>query len=567
MAPYRTREEQKAPKEAPTTGLVADMVRQFADTFAFIRELVQNGIDAGATSIEVTVDRTGDVATVRVADNGCGMTLEVIENALLVLFRSTKDEDSTKIGKYGVGFMSVLAVQPFVVTIDTWRDGKAFVVRLYPDHTYEIEHGLPRDGHGTTVGVSKQITDESFEKFWQDATGSLHRWCRHAEVPITFTLIDGVSPEPRRARVDSPLKVRAALMVHSEYSDGMSIVVGPIAGSAKLPETGTLEDEPAPFAGFYNRGLTLHETIAPLHDGLASVRIKVKSSALCHTLSRDDVRRDNAFHLALSRAATLVTNDLRAAAIERVREQAQLVANGSDTPQLMAVLEVAMAPPCRLHPLEMEVPLTNPISRQYTMKLAAAQKQASNLLNFDKPAVLFSWKQTEQTAALAARNIPVVWVRELILKTMIDSFREQVPAADVETEVHIAREIAGKERLPNDDTLCTHLCEALASAGYERVLLARFLTAGPPLGMVVSAETGDGEFLAVASHAHIARKKLPKSPLLLLNIRAEAVDHARRANSPIVAADLLARVVLLAGQGITSKVSEALAVRALEQIQ
>src|SRR5688572_22817756 len=111
MAPYRSRREPGPQREAPKTGLVADMVRQFADVFAFVRELVQNGIDAGATAIEVTVDRASDgVTSVRVADDGCGMTLDVIENALLVLFRSTKDDDPTKIGKYGVGFMSVFAI-------------------------------------------------------------------------------------------------------------------------------------------------------------------------------------------------------------------------------------------------------------------------------------------------------------------------------------------------------------------------------------------------------------------------------------------------------------------------
>src|SRR6187431_3089345 len=100
MAPYRSRDEPKAAKVAPQTGLVADMVRQFADVHAFVRELVQNGIDAGAGAIEVMVDRSSDgIASVRVSDDGCGMTLDIIEQALLVLFRSTKDEDPTKIGK------------------------------------------------------------------------------------------------------------------------------------------------------------------------------------------------------------------------------------------------------------------------------------------------------------------------------------------------------------------------------------------------------------------------------------------------------------------------------------
>src|SRR6185503_21269278 len=106
MAPYRSRREDK-PVSAPTTGLVADMVRQFADPYAFLRELVQNGIDAGASAIDVRIEReSSDLTSTTVADDGCGMTLEVLEGPLLTLFSSTKEGDLSKIGKYGVGFIS-----------------------------------------------------------------------------------------------------------------------------------------------------------------------------------------------------------------------------------------------------------------------------------------------------------------------------------------------------------------------------------------------------------------------------------------------------------------------------
>src|SRR5262245_53282464 len=103
------------------------MVRQFADPHAYYRELVQNSIDAGATRVDVSLsfvsDNGGDAAAdaaavtqgvlhIAVADDGGGMDQATIERGLLVLFRSTKDGDPTKIGKFGVGFFSVFAAGP-----------------------------------------------------------------------------------------------------------------------------------------------------------------------------------------------------------------------------------------------------------------------------------------------------------------------------------------------------------------------------------------------------------------------------------------------------------------------
>src|SRR5688500_16927376 len=103
------------------------MVDQFADKHAFWRELVQNSIDAGATRIDASLiweppegpplPLPQGTLRAQVADDGCGMSREVIERALLVLFRSTKEGDPTKIGKFGVGFFSVFAVHPEAVIV------------------------------------------------------------------------------------------------------------------------------------------------------------------------------------------------------------------------------------------------------------------------------------------------------------------------------------------------------------------------------------------------------------------------------------------------------------------
>ena len=570
MTPYRSREEPKVAKVAPQAGLVADMVRQFADVHAFVRELVQNGIDAGATAIDVTVDRSTDgVASVRVTDDGCGMTLDILENALLVLFRSTKDEDTTKIGKYGVGFMSVFAIAPSEVTVDSWRDGYAHRVRLFPDHSYEIEHAAPREEHGTMVTLTKTVPAEEFEAFWQKVAASLHRWCRHAEVPIHITVVDAASSAPpRRARVDTPLEVRAVVSVRKKYED-MEIVVGPLVGSATLPKTGTREDDPAAFVGFYNRGLTLFETTEALSSDLAHVRVKVLGSALRHTLSRDDVRRDHAFHLAIARAGHLCRFDLKERVLREVTAEAEAVAKGAGPARLLALLDLSPLPPIGARSTELRVPLVHEVGGMSVMSPVLVNNLYSEWCGLARKTLLTSETRTELTAALAARGVPVVWGAAAAIGAAIEHASEGALACRrVEEECLLVRELPVKQKLANDDTLCAVLGEALGHAGVERVALGRTPGNTSILGAFVTAPPpGDAEHVVVSEAAFVRHAKWPRRALLVLRAGAEPVDCARRAASPEIAAHLLARYLLLSGPGLSSRASEWLATRALERIR
>ena len=195
------------------------MVRQFADAYAFLRELVQNSIDAGASKIEVTLirDMDGEVRT-SVGDDGTGMTPTVIQSALLTLFSSSKEEDTTKIGKYGVGFVSVLAIEPLTVLVDTWRAEGAWRVRLATDHDYVIEELEPRAGHGTTVTLLHEMESSDFDVHALKAREALTLW---------------VSPRPRAdPTLDNRLREpdglvpyvgeRTALGAHCRRRDGRS---------------------------------------------------------------------------------------------------------------------------------------------------------------------------------------------------------------------------------------------------------------------------------------------------------------------------------------------------------
>jgi len=312
--PFRSARQQQV-IERPETGAVAEMVRQFADPYAFVRELVQNSIDAGAKSLEVRVERAGAIATTALHDDGVGMTRETIDGPLLTLFNSSKEGDSTKIGKYGVGFVSVFAIDPEIVEVDTWRDGQHHRIRLFRDHRYEIEKLEPLDHSGTVVTLHQTMDAATFDEHRRRIEMALSRWCRFAAVPIEFISVDHDRNDSQATRrIDRPLTVPSSLYVQA-HREKERFVVGPSAGTQHFSIAGATDDDPAnnkpTFAGFYNRGLTLFETDEPLHASLANVRVRVDSPHLKHTLSRDNVLRDKNFDRIIAKTRELVQKSLR----------------------------------------------------------------------------------------------------------------------------------------------------------------------------------------------------------------------------------------------------------------
>ncbi len=304
--PYRSGGDEQ--HLAPGSTVVDDLVRQFADPYAFLRELVQNSIDAGARSIRVHMDRDArGGAAWSVTDDGAGMTLELIEGPLLTAFASSKEGDDRSIGKYGVGFLSVFGMAPTLVRVVTHRAEGAHEVRLFPDHAFEVEELPPRSGHGTLVVVEHPIPAGGDAAHEDRGEAALLRWCRHAEVPIE---LDRPTRSGRRTvRVDRPFALSAAVIAEAKV-DGLWALVGVTAGTDRL---GAAPDDDAgtgDFAGLYNRGLTLIASTAGDHV-IPGLRFKLMGAALRHTLSRDDVKRDREHARAMDLVRRTAAGPLR----------------------------------------------------------------------------------------------------------------------------------------------------------------------------------------------------------------------------------------------------------------
>ena len=305
-SPYR-RGKSKGPSTPEDDGIVGDLVRQFADPYAFYRELVQNAIDAGTTRVDVRI-RPGSEGGVRITvrDDGEGMDPEVLEGKLLVLFRSGKEGQEGKIGKFGVGFVSVLAVKPSRVTVRTSRGGPTWTLHLFPDHTYELFEGDAKHPRGTSVILD--VPGAELGEFVKRSHAALRTWCRHATLPIHFHAECDADHADRR--IDEPLGLPEMQVTAAADEGDTRVVVG-------------LPAEPTPFAGFYNRGLTLFETRQPFPGPLGALHFKVQAPDLEHTLSRDNVRRDAAFRRAMKLVERVVERELVPATLAALREAAE----------------------------------------------------------------------------------------------------------------------------------------------------------------------------------------------------------------------------------------------------
>jgi hypothetical protein len=270
-------------------GLVRELVHQFTDPLDFYRELIQNSIDAESNRISVTLDYKDGRAVAGVEDDGVGMDGRIIDEFLLVLFRSTKDNDLTKIGKFGIGFVSVFAMAPERVQVFTAKNGESW--RLdFPSYKHYDKYRMPALRDGTKVELTKAMTLQEYGAFSAASLAKVRYWCKHADTRIFFQDRTSGGPE---VPVNEPFELDGAASLRYQ-EEGTEIVLG-------------FSAEPRPFCGFYNRGLTLKEGEQDFQPGL---QFKIKSRFLEHTLTRDNVLMDDNYRKAMAIIARLADREL-----------------------------------------------------------------------------------------------------------------------------------------------------------------------------------------------------------------------------------------------------------------
>lgn len=264
------------------------LVKQFTDPLACLRELIQNAVDAGSDVVEVRAFREGAHGVLDVQDHGEGMDKAIIENKLVRLFSSSKDGDLTKIGKFGIGFVSVFALDPAIVCVDTARAGERWRVLFHRDRSW-TRAALEEPMEGTRIRLYLERDPAAFAHLTRDAEAAVRKWCRFLDAEVLF---DGEA-------INEPLALKDChLTARHDDSEGTVVMVG-LGGDG--------------IVGFYNKGLTLLEASA-WPDLPAGVSVLLSSRWLEHTLTRDSIVKDAHYEKAIAVARRLVGEQLEPAA-------------------------------------------------------------------------------------------------------------------------------------------------------------------------------------------------------------------------------------------------------------
>jgi hypothetical protein len=201
----------------PENFLLATRDSGYRSTSLAVAEFIDNSVQAGATSVDVEVLRSGDrrfPVELRVIDDGAGMTFETLASAL-AFGGSSRFDDRTSLGRYGMGLPNGAMSRARRVEVYTWRGPDVLTTWLDLDEVISRHRKLlppvtpvsrppfvPDTASGTAVWlrkcdrlehqrpstVSRHLTDDLGRIYRHFLAKSLSLCVNGAEVPIVDPL-------------------------------------------------------------------------------------------------------------------------------------------------------------------------------------------------------------------------------------------------------------------------------------------------------------------------------------------------------------------------------------------
>ncbi|MDC0718260.1 sacsin N-terminal ATP-binding-like domain-containing protein [Nannocystis bainbridge] len=180
----------------------AEADRYGPDPWVFVRELLQNARDAGATKVEFTAEARGGRWVLRCRDDGEGMTFAHARRYLFALYASSKESRRDQVGRFGVGFWSVLRFEPERIAIrsrarrpdpnspDPEDRSGAWALELDGDLS-TARKTTPPSLPGTEIELERAAVDEALERRVFDAALQNARFLAtrdDPERPLTVTV-------------------------------------------------------------------------------------------------------------------------------------------------------------------------------------------------------------------------------------------------------------------------------------------------------------------------------------------------------------------------------------------
>jgi len=261
----------------------AEADRYGPDPWIFVRELLQNARDAGATRVVFKVDEDDDRTRVTCIDDGEGMSFEHARSYLFSLYASSKEGNRNQVGRFGVGFWSILRFEPRRIVIASRTAGAAAWAIAFDGDLERGERWSPEISYGTRVILERAAGDGHDARRLRDAVWQNARYLH------------------RRDDHDEPLDI----YVDGERLNAPFTLAPPSARFARGPVRGVVGLGQSPRVELFSRGLRVRAA-ASLDDLLSASghtsRSRVRFSELPGAVAPQALLESDTLELLLSRA-------------------------------------------------------------------------------------------------------------------------------------------------------------------------------------------------------------------------------------------------------------------------
>jgi hypothetical protein len=281
----------------------AEADRYGPDPWVFVRELLQNARDAGARSVAFTCETVDGLWRLRCRDDGEGMSYEHARRYLFALYASSKEQRRDQVGRFGVGFWSILRFEPKRIVIRSRprvSPGTGPSGHVPEDSAWELElagdlesaaRRAPTMEPGTELLLERPAADNElerrvFEAAWQNARFLATR--DHPDLPLRVT-VNGRSANAR-FELPAPSSAFRRGSVRGVVGLGSAARVELFSRGLRVRAAASLADFSAGGGRHTNRSRV---QFAELPGRLAPQAL-LESDALELLLSRSDARENKA---------------------------------------------------------------------------------------------------------------------------------------------------------------------------------------------------------------------------------------------------------------------------------
>lgn len=274
--------------------IVEELSQQFKEPEDSYRELGQNSIDSETKKLNIfsqieQIDDTHSYLTLTFKDFGIGMTTEERDNFFLKLFKSSKETDEKKIGKYGIGISSIFALnlEEIIVSSQSQIQGKngwALHVKGINDAPSYRFLEKNQDVSGTTISLVRKVETNKVESHVNKITEKMSYFCGRSRIPI---FINGEN-------ITKPFDLETEISI-SKATKSLEFVIG--------------YDRRSEFEISNNRLRLDNGTETNLlGEEWKGVSFLASSYKFKHTFSRDKVIQDSDFDSIISKISSELPN-------------------------------------------------------------------------------------------------------------------------------------------------------------------------------------------------------------------------------------------------------------------